>query len=96
MHWSLFVLAGLGLVFAHGLKLPTSGSRAASITAFVCGLLITAFAVKSMAASAGIGRTTDFDRFVKAAVIEATQDEAPLIVFTGASYSRNGIDPERL
>ena len=96
MHWSLFILAGLGLVFAHGLKLPTPGSRAASVTAFICGLLFTAFVVKSMASAAGIGRTTDFDRFVKAAVIEATQDDAPLIVFTGASYSRNGIDPERL
>lgn len=96
MHWSLFVLAGLGLVLAHGLKLPTPGSRSVSIGAFVCGLLVTAFVVKSMASAAGIGRTTDFDRFVKAAVIEATQDDAPLIVFTGASYSRNGIDPERL
>ncbi len=96
MHWSLFVLAGLGLVLAHGLKLPLAGSRAASMTSFLAGLLITAFAVKALAGAAGIGRTTDFDRFVKAAVLEATQDDAPLIVFTGASYSRNGIDPERL
>lgn len=96
MHWSLFILAGLGLVLAHGLKLPGSGSRATSITAFLVGLFVTALAVKSLAAANGIGRTTDFDRFVNAAVIEATQDDAPLVVFTGASYSRNGIDPERL
>ncbi|MEM7460210.1 MAG: hypothetical protein AAF331_12145, partial [Pseudomonadota bacterium] len=95
-HWSLFILAGLGLVLAHGLKLPGSGSRAISITAFLVGLFVTALAVKSLAAANGIGRTTDFDRFVNAAVIEATQDDAPLVVFTGASYSRNGIDPERL
>ena len=96
MHWSLFALAGLGLVLAHGLKLPLAGSRFASISAFMVGLFATALAVKSLAATNHIGRTTDFDRFVQAAVIEATQDDAPLIVFTGASYSRNGIDPERL
>jgi len=96
MHWSLFALAGLGLVLAHGLKLPLAGSRFASISAFLVGLIVTAFVVKSLASANHIGRTTDFDRFVQAAVIEATQDDAPLIVFTGASYSRNGIDPERL
>lgn len=96
MHWSLFALAGLGLVLAHGLKLPLAGSRIASISAFMMGLIVTALAVKSLAAANHIGRTTDFDRFVQAAVVQATQDDAPLIVFTGASYSRNGIDPERL
>lgn len=96
MHWSLFALAGVGLILAHGLKLPFAGSRVASISAFLAGLFVTALAVKSLAAANGIGRTTDFDRFVQAAIIEATQDDAPLIVFTGASYSRNGIDPERL
>lgn len=96
MHWSLFALAGLGLILAHGLKLPLAGSRLISISAFLVGLLVTALAVKSLAASHNIGRTTDFDRFVQAAVLEATQDDAPIIVFTGASYSRNGIDPERL
>ena len=96
MHWSLFALAGLGLVLAHGLKLPLAGSRFTSISAFLVGLFVTAMAVKSLAAANDIGRTTDFDRFVQAAVVQATQDDAPLIVFTGASYSRNGIDPERL
>lgn len=96
MHWSLFILAGLGLVLAHALKLPGTGSRLSSIMAFLVGLFATALVVKSLAAANDIGRTTDFDRFVNAAVIEATQDDAPLVVFTGASYSRNGIDPERL
>jgi len=96
MHWSLFALAGLGLVIAHGLKLPLAGSRFISISAFLTGLIVTALAVKTLAAANDIGRTTDFDRFVEAAVVQATQDDAPLIVFTGASYSRNGIDPDRL
>lgn len=96
MHWSLFALAGLALIFAHSLKLPLTGGRFGAVTAFFLGLLLSAFAVKSLANASGIGRTTDFDRYVNAAVATATQDDAPLIVFTGASYSRNGIDPERL
>ena len=96
MHWSFFAVAALGLLLAHGLKLPRAGSRFISATAFIVGLLITAFLIKSFATANGIGRTTDFDRFVNAAVVEVSQDYAPIIVFTGASYSRNGIDPERL
>ncbi|MEM9054301.1 MAG: hypothetical protein AAGB16_03155 [Pseudomonadota bacterium] len=96
MHWSLFALAGLALVFAHGLKLPLAGGRVGAIVAFLIGLILSAVAIKTLANASDIGRTTDFDRYVKAAVLDAAQDDAPLIVFTGASYSRNGIDPERL
>lgn len=96
MHWSLFALAALGLVMAHGLKLPTKGSKIGAMAAFSMGLIVSAMTIKGLAAANDIGRTTDFDRFVQAAVLEAKQDDAPLIVFTGASYSRNGIDPERL
>ena len=96
MQWSLFLLAGIALVLAHGLKLPLMGRRMVAISAFVAGLLLSVVTVKAIAGAAGIGRTTDFDRYVNAAVVTATQDNAPLIVFTGASYSRNGIDPDRL
>lgn len=96
MHWSLFILAGLALVLAHGLKLPVAGRRLTAVSAFAFGLLLSAITVKSLAGAAGIGRTTDFDRYVNGAVAAVTQDDAPIIVFTGASYSRNGIDPDRL
>ena len=96
MHWSLFALAALGLVMAHGLKFPLRGSKLAALATFSIGLIVSVVAIKGLAAANDIGRTTDFDRFVEAAVLEAQQDDAPLIVFTGASYSRNGIDPERL
>lgn len=96
MHWSLFALAALGLFLAHGLKLPFKGSKLAAIGAFGISLIASAVAIKGLAATNGIGRTTDFDRFVQAAIVDAKQDDAPLIIFTGASYSRNGIDPERL
>lgn len=96
MHWSLFALAAIALVAAHGLKLPAAGGRIGAAAAFSAGLLLSAFAIKTIASASGIGRTTDFDRFVNAAVAEAAQDPARLIVFTGASFSRNGIDPARL
>ena len=89
-------MASLALVLAHGLKLPLAGRWMTALSAFLIGLLLSAFAVKAIAGAADIGRTTDFDRYVNAAVAAAKQDTAPLIVFTGASYSRNGIDPDRL
>ena len=52
--------------------------------------------IKLVAGAAGLGRTTEFDGFVNRAVEIARQDDAPLIVFTGASFSRNAIDDERL
>jgi hypothetical protein len=96
MHWSLFAFAGLALLFAHGLRLPTSGSRWMGVLVFMASLLITAFAIKVFAGRADIGRTTDFDRIANHAAAQAQQTDAPLILFTGASYSRNAIDPERL
>lgn len=96
MHWTLFAFAGIALIGAHVLRLPVAGGRLGAIGAFLGGLLLAVFAVKSIAATSDIGRTTDFDRIVNAAVAEAIQDDRPLIVFTGASYSRNALDPERL
>jgi hypothetical protein len=96
MHWSFFAVAAIGLLLAHSLRLPLAGSRIFAGTAFLAGLLATVVLIKSLAAANDIGRTTEFDRFVSAAVEEVSQDYSPIIVFTGASYSRNGIDPERL
>ncbi|MEL7231793.1 MAG: hypothetical protein AAGJ85_04720, partial [Pseudomonadota bacterium] len=96
MHWSLFASAGVALIGAHALRLPVAGGRFGAIGAFLGGLLLAVFAVKGVAKVSDIGRTTDFDKIVNAAVAEAVQDDRPLIVFTGASYSRNALDPERL
>ncbi|MEM7494141.1 MAG: hypothetical protein AAF296_12225 [Pseudomonadota bacterium] len=96
MHWSLFAFAAVALIGAHVLRLPIAGGRFGAITAFIGGLLLAVLSVKGIAATSDIGRTTDFDKIVNAAVVEAVQDDRPLIVFTGASYSRNALDPERL
>ncbi len=97
MHWSLVIFAALGLVGAHVLRLPGKGGLVSSAASFGAGLILTAFLIRTIAGYAGIGRTTDFDGFVtRAAEIAQQTEDAPLIIFTGASYSRNAIDDERL
>lgn len=96
MHWTALLFAGLALIAAHLLRLPQRGGWLGSGTAFFAGLGITAIAIKLVAGAAGFGRTTEFDGFVNRAIEIAKQDDAPLIVFTGASFSRNAIDDDRL
>lgn len=91
-----FICAFAALFLTRSLRLPGRGSVVAGMVAFGGGLLVTLLAIRGLAATANIGLSTDFDRVVNGAVAVARQDPAPLIVFTGASYSRNGIDPERL
>lgn len=96
MHWTVIAVAGLALFGAHMLRLPAGGGRIGAGGAFLVGLLASALIIKAIAGVAGIGRTTDFDRVVNRAVAIARQDPAPLLVFSGASYSRNALDDERL
>ncbi len=96
MHWSVLLFASLALIAAHLLRLPSRGAWLGSSAAFTGALIGTAFIIKMIAGSVGLGRTTEFDGFVNRAIEIAKQDEAPLIVFTGASFSRNALDDERL
>lgn len=97
MHGLMVVLAGAALLGAHLLR-PPAGARWLGASAwFLAGLFVTAGLIRIAADEAGIGRTTDFDRIVNHAVRAAGEaGEAPLIVFTGASFSRNAIDDDRL
>lgn len=96
MHWSVLTFASLALIAAHLLRLPNRGGWIGSGAAFAAGLATTAMLIKLVAGAAGLGRTTEFDGFVNRAIEIAKQDDAPLILFTGASFSRNAIDDERL
>lgn len=93
---SFFICAFAALALTQVLRIPGRSSVLAGTVAFAAGLVVTLLGIRGLAASERIGHSTDFDRVVNAAVTVAKQDPAPLIVFTGASYSRNGIDPERL
>ncbi len=95
MHWSFYAAAAAALAGAHVLRGAKRGGGFAVI-AFVAGLAASALAIKATTQIAGFGRATDFDRFVVRAADIARQDDSPLIVFTGASFSRNAIDDERL
>ncbi|MEN0001851.1 MAG: hypothetical protein AAF940_13305 [Pseudomonadota bacterium] len=97
MNSLVVLLAGIVLVAVHCLRAPVGGRRTVAIACFSLGLIASALGVKTLAQAAGIGRTTDFDRVVNHAARLAEADPiAPLIVFSGASYSRNGLDDMRL
>jgi hypothetical protein len=93
----VFAFAAIVLVSAHLLRAARPGHLAGGAVAFLISLAISVMAVKAAAASFGLGRTTDFDRVVNHAVAQVEADpRVPLIVFTGASYSRNALDGEAL
>lgn len=97
MNALVILLAAFSLVAVHFLRAPAGGKRIAAFAAFVLGLLITAVGVRMAASAVGLGFTTDFDRVVNSAATSAeAAGDNPLIVFTGASYSRNAIDDLRL
>ncbi len=96
MHWTLFAIAGLALSGAHLLRLPSKSGFLAGFSAFSISLVVAALLIRLLAGAVGIGRTTQFDGVVNQALILAEQTDAPLIVFSGASFSRNAIDDERL
>ncbi|MCA8897537.1 MAG: hypothetical protein KDA39_02330 [Hyphomonas sp.] len=92
----LVVLAGLALAGAGLLRLPHRSGRIGPAVAFLAGLVVTALMIRSVTGALGIGRATDFDAIVNHAVEVAKDDDAPLLVFTGASFSRNAISEDRL
>ena len=96
MHWTVIFFGGLALIGAHVLRLPRRTHVVGAIASFGVGLALTAMMIKVVAGAVGLGRTTEFDGFVNRAIEIAKQDDGPLIVFTGASFSRNALDDERL
>lgn len=96
MQGLLLTLAALALVAGHLLRLPNRGGWLGNFAAFLVGLLLVCGLVRVGANAVGAGRVTPFDGFVNRAVLIAEQTDAPLVVFNGASFSRNAIDDERL
>jgi len=96
MHWSVLLFAGFALILAHILRLPARGKWIGSGATFLIGLVGTAMVIKLVAGAVGMGRTTEYDSFVNRAIEVVKQDDAPYMVFIGASFSRNALDDERL
>lgn len=97
MNLLVFVFAAVALLGAHLLRTGGGGARLPTLLSFIGGLVAAIAVVKLAVGAMGLGRTTDFDRVVNHAVAVAQADQgAPLIVFSGASYSRNALDDARL
>ncbi|MEM0985737.1 MAG: hypothetical protein AAGJ32_05790 [Pseudomonadota bacterium] len=96
MHWVILLAAGLALVIAHLVRFPKSTSAVLAVISFSLGALVTALALRIVTEAIGFGRVSEFDRIVNRAVDLAQRDPAPVMVFTGTSLSRRGIDDTRL
>ncbi|MEM1106063.1 MAG: hypothetical protein AAGH87_06710 [Pseudomonadota bacterium] len=94
---SLVILCGGVLIaLVHLLGAAAPGSARRGLVVFALSLIASTLAIRALVDGAGLGRTTDFDRVVNHAVATAAADpEAPLLVLTGASYSRNALDDAR-
>ena len=90
-----FGIAALCLAWTLRAPKPTHPYRA--LLFVLLGVAISATLVRLAANSAGVARPTEFDHFI-ADSQRLLDDEpnAPYIVFSGASFARNGIDDERL
>ena len=93
----VFPLGILALVLAAFLRAPQKGSAFRPVFFFLAGLIATAAGVRFLTQAFDIGRPTDFDYYVADAVrLTTAEPDAPVIVFSGASFSRNGLDDERM
>ena len=84
----------LALGFAALLRAPRKGSVALGALAFLVGLGGAVLGVRMAHDAAGLGRITEYDRFV-AHGVELT-GEAPTVLFVGSSVSRNAVDDTAL
>lgn len=88
--------AAAALILAHGLRGSGGRWRPVHALAGLAGLALGVLVIRLTAQGLDIDRRTDMDSIVAAALESAGQDKAALIVFAGASYSRNGLDDARL
>lgn len=96
MYIILLALAGLALIGAHLMRLPEKSGLIGNILIFSTALVLTTIGIRAVTHASGVGRATQFDAFVNRAVLIADTSDAPLIIFSGASFSRNAIDDDRL
>ncbi|MFC6198604.1 hypothetical protein [Ponticaulis profundi] len=97
MHWLALLAGCLALILARVLRAPLKSYRLTGFAWFFAALLITGFAIRIGAESQKITRPTEYDSFVVHAADLVREDpDAPLVVFLGASFTRNALDDEEL
>jgi len=93
MHWIAFIAAALALLLAKLLRTPERSRVWTGAAWFFAAFLVTTFTVRVMSDRADMTRPTEYDQFVSHAARQVlAEPDAPLLLFVGASYSRNAID----
>ena len=93
----VFPVGIIALVIALFLRAPKACHPYKAFLFFLAGVIISAAGVRMLANRADIGRPTDFDYFIADSLrLLDAEPQAPFIVFSGASFSRNGLDDDRL
>lgn len=97
MHWIALIAACVALVLAKLFRAPDRSRIFTSGLWFLAAFFVTTFAVRVATETAVITRPTDYDKFVNYAADQvANEPHVPLVVFVGASFSRNALDDEEL
>ncbi len=97
MHWIAFSAACLALILARLLRAPGRSGLLTGLGSFALALLATLFVVRMITVPADITRPTDYDAFINHALDQAEAEPGtPIVLFVGASYSRNALDDEKL
>ncbi|MAK60065.1 MAG: hypothetical protein CMK09_03710 [Ponticaulis sp.] len=97
MHWIAFIAAALALFLAHILRAPDRSRRVVAMAWFLSAFLVSTFTIRVISERVGITRPTEFDQFVSHAALQASREpDAPLVLFVGASFTRNAIDDQEL
>lgn len=97
MHWIAFIAAVLALLLAKLLRAPEKSRRVLNLIWFSSAFILTVFTIRVFSEHAGITRPTTYDQFVTHAALQAREEpETPLVLFVGASFSRNAVDDEAL
>ena len=97
MHWIAFIAAALALFMAHSFRAPERSRRVVAFAWFFSAFLISTFAIRVVSEHVGVTRPTDYDQFVAHAALQAQREpDVPLVLFVGASFTRNAIDDQEL
>lgn len=93
MHWIAFAVALMALILARMLRAPGRSGIFTGLAGFAIAFIAVTVFIRFAADQAHITRPTDYDGVVSHAVTQVRSDpDAPLVVFVGASYSRNALD----
>jgi hypothetical protein len=94
--YALAIFAGMAaLVLVHLLRAPARGLRGGLVMgALAFGL--TTLAVNVLARGLDVRRVGEFDAFAADARTRLSASERPGVLFVGASFTRNAIDPSQL